>query len=107
MMVVYEEMVRRAKELVKGKENVTVALDTTMLFDERRLFFVRHLQEFDKKILICLKLHDYSICLIRNKSRPKEKWVPENIILNMAAHYEDPSHECLRHFDEYHEIYVD
>lgn len=107
MMVVYEEMVRRAKEFIKGKDGVSVVLDTTMLYDERRLFFVRHLKEFDKKILILLKLHDYSICLVRNKSRSEDKWVPEDIILNMASHYEDPSEECLRAFDEYRECYVD
>lgn len=107
MMLVYEEMVRRAKELIKDKDGVTVAFDTTMLYDERRLFFVRHLQEFDRKILICLKLHDYSTCLIRNKSRIQQKWVPDDVIMDMAAHYEEPSTECLRHFDEYHEIFVD
>ncbi len=107
MMLVYEEMVNRAKKLIEGKDNVTVAFDTTMLYDERRIFFARHLQGFDKKVLICLRLHDYSICLVRNKSRIKEKWVPENVILDMAAHYEDPSEECLRHFDEFHEYYVD
>ena len=107
MMLVYEEMVRRANQYIEGKDDIVVALDTTMLYDERRLFFIRHLQSFDKKVLICLKLHDYSICLIRNKSRIKEKWVPENVILDMAAHYEDPSEECLRHFDEFHEYYVD
>ena len=100
-------MTARAKKLIEGKDNVTVALDTTMLYDERRMFFARHLMDFDKKILILLKLHDYTICLVRNKSRPKEKWVPDNIIMDMANHYEDPSEECLRHFDEYYEFYVD
>ena len=107
MMIVYEEMTARAMKLIEGKDNVTVALDTTMLYDERRMFFARHLQGFDKKILILLKLHDYSICLVRNKSRAKEKWVPDNVIMDMANHYEDPSEECLRHFDEYYEFYVD
>ena len=107
MMLVYEEMVRRAKKIIEGKDDVTVALDTTMLFDERRLFFARHLEEYDRKVLICLKLHDYSICLVRNKSRPREKWVPDQIIMDMASHYQDPSPECIRHFDEFHEYYVD
>lgn len=107
MMYVYTEMCRRANQAIEGKDGVTVAFDTTMLYDERRVYFARHLKSFDKKILICLKLHDYSICLIRNKSRPREKWVPETVIMDMANHYEDPSEECLRHFDEFHEYYVD
>lgn len=107
MMLVYEEMVRRAKKAIEGKDNVIVAMDTTMLYDERRLYFIRHLPEFDKKILILLKLHDYSICLVRNKSRTRDKWVPEHVIMDMASHYEDPSEECIRQFDEFKEEYVD
>ena len=108
MMVIYEEMVERAKRLCKEKESVSVIFDTTMLYDERRLYFRRQLDgSFDRYLLILLKLKDYSLCLQRNHQRPKEKWVPDHIIMDMASHYEDPSPECKRHFDFVGEVYVD
>lgn len=107
MMVVYDEMIRRAAELRDNKDSVTIIFDTTMLYDERRLYFRRHLPGFDRYLLILLKLHDYKVCLQRNHQRPKEKWVPDDVILDMAAHYEDPSEECKKHFDYVGEIYVD
>lgn len=106
MLIIYEEMVRQANALCE-QENVTVIFDTTMLFDERRLYFRRHLPNFDVYWLVLLKLHDYKQCLIRNKKRPKDKWVPENVILDMASHYDDPSEECKRHFSQVDFIYVD
>lgn len=107
MMVIYEEMVKRARRLCEAKDSLTLIFDTTMLYDERRLYFQRHLPDFDRYILILLKLHDYTKCLQRNHQRPKEKWVPDHIILDMASHYEDPSEECKKHFDFVGEIYVD
>ncbi|HAS55894.1 MAG TPA: hypothetical protein DEF61_01495 [Firmicutes bacterium] len=107
MLYVYKEMIKRAEEYRNKSDDVTVIFDTTMLYDERRLYFIRHLKNFDYFELILLKLHDYSACLERNKLRPKEKWVPENIILDMISHYEDPSYECKAHFNEIKEIYVD
>ena len=78
-----------------------------MLYDERRLFFRRHLREYETAVLILLKLSDYRVCLERNKMRPKEKWVPEDVIVNMGNHYFDPSARTRTHFDEVKEIYVD
>lgn len=107
MIPVYKEMINRAKSLAAKFESLTVIFDTTMLYDERRLYFLRHLEEYDFYELILLKLEDYSKCLERNKTRPKEKWVPESIILDMASHYEMPSQYCLAHFNKAYEIYVD
>lgn len=107
MMIIYEKMIEIASDYAKNNESVTVIFDTTMLYDERRLFFRRHLSMFDDYSLVCLKLHDYSLCLKRNKMRPEEKWVPENIIADMAKHYADPSDETKAHFDHFYEIYVD
>ena len=90
MMIVYEEMI-----------------DTTMLYDERRLYFRRHLTCFDHYTLILLKLHDYELCIKRNKMREEEKWVPEDVIRDMGKSYMDPSPDCVAHFDECKEIYVD
>lgn len=107
MIHVYQEMVSLVHKLAAENENLTVILDTTMLYDERRIYFLRHLKEFDFYSLILLKLHDYKVCLTRNKQRQKDKWVPENVILDMAAHYYDPSIETRSRFNEIKEIYVD
>ncbi len=107
MMHVYERMIVKAANQAKENQDVTVIFDTTMLYDERRLFFVRNLPEFEHKELILLKLHDYSLCLKRNHERPKDKWVPDNIIMDMANHYEDPSENTKKHFVNVEEIYVD
>ena len=107
MMVIYNEMIRRGHALAKEHENLTLILDTTMLYDQLRLFFRRHLREYETAVLILLKLSDYRVCLERNKMRPKEKWVPEDVIVNMGNHYFDPSARTRTHFDEVKEIYVD
>ncbi len=107
MMHVYQEMVNRVHQLAKENEDITVILDTTMLIDERRLYFVDTLKEFDFYSLILLKLHDYKTCLVRNKQRRQDKWVPENVIMDMASHYYDPSAKCAERFDEVKEEYVD
>lgn len=107
MMLVYDEMIRVAKEAAESHKDVTILFDTTMLYDERRLYFRRQLQGFDEYELFLLKLHDYNQCLIRNKKRPMEKWVPEDVIKNMVRRYADPSPYCKLQFDHVEEIYVD
>lgn len=107
MMIVYQKMIEMAAELAKNHDSITVIIDTTMLYDERRLYFRRHLPMFDHYSLVCLKLHDFSLCLKRNKMRPQEKWVPEEIVIDMAKHYYDPSIETKAHFDHSEEVYVD
>jgi tRNA uridine 5-carbamoylmethylation protein Kti12 len=107
MMIVYREMFRRVKELTDKYEDITILFDTTMLYDELRLFMRRHMPQFDEYHLVLLKLHDYSVCLQRNRMRDPDKWVPEHIIKNMCEHYDDPGKNCLAHFDHYEEVYVD
>lgn len=108
MMIIYDEMIKRADDLcTKSEDPVTVIFDTTMLYDERRLYFRRNLPNFDSYELVLLKLHDYHECLKRNKQRAPEKWVPENVILDMASHYLDPAPECKLQFNKVEEIYVD
>jgi GTPase SAR1 family protein len=55
MMHVYLQMIAIATDLYNTHPNLTLILDTTMLYDERRLFFVRHLPKFDERILVLLK----------------------------------------------------
>jgi hypothetical protein len=73
-------MVEEAQALMKGPKDVTVLLDTTMLQNDRRLYFLDRLTEFDDIELDLLKVHDYRLCLQRNKRRNPEKWVPEEVV---------------------------
>jgi tRNA uridine 5-carbamoylmethylation protein Kti12 len=107
MSPVYEMMVEEAKALAERNANVTVLLDTTMLEDERRLYFINHLNLFEEKELKLMKLHDYSACLVRNKKRDPEKWVPDEVILDMIKNYADPSEEVAKRFSSVEDVYLD
>ena len=107
MKIVYDEMIRQAKVLRSTKNNPTIILDTTMINDERRLYFVEKLMEFEERVLVLLKVHDYSILLERNARRVYEKRVPEEVIMDMSRHYYDPGPECLKYFTSYYEDYRD
>lgn len=107
MMVIYERMLELGEEAYKEHEDVTIIMDTTMLYDERRLYFLRNLPPFDEKVLYLLKVHDVNVCLERNKNRDSEKKVPEDVIMDMNSHYVDPSPETRNKFDEVAEVYVD
>ncbi len=108
MMLVYGAMVERAQEICKKKQDVTVIFDTTMLFDERRLYFRRELEGyFDEYRLVLLRLTDYNECLVRNARRIGDKKVPENVIRDMIAHYDDPSPFTISQFDSYENVNVD
>ena len=107
MRIVYDEMIRQAKNLRLAKKNPTIILDTTMINDERRLYFVKQLMEFEERVLVLLKVHDYSVLLERNARRIYEKRVPDEVIIDMSRHYYDPEAECLKYFTEYFEEYRD
>ena len=107
MRIVYDEMIRQAKNIRVMKGNPTIILDTTMINDERRLYFVKELMEFEERILVLLKVHDYSVLLERNARRIYEKRVPDEVIIDMSRHYYDPSPECLQYFTSHYEDYRD
>lgn len=107
MKPIYERMIEIIKNLYATVDNLTVMLDTTMLYDGLRLYFIEQLPMFEYKALYLLKLHDYNICLIRNKQRIEEKWVPEDVIMSMAKNYKDPAKSTIEKFNEYREFYVD
>jgi tRNA uridine 5-carbamoylmethylation protein Kti12 len=104
---VYEKMVEEAQVSMKGPKDVTVLLDTTMLQNDRRLYFLDRLTEFDDIELDLLKVHDYRLCLQRNKRRNPEKWVPEEVVEDMIKSYEEPSDEVRRRCKRVADVYVD
>lgn len=104
---IYLAMCQRAKALLETGKPVTVFLDTTMLTDERRSFFLHNIPPYPETDLYLLKLHDYSICFQRNKKRIKEKWVPDEVIQSMIEGYEDPTPEFAKRFTHVETIYLD
>lgn len=104
---IYTEMCEKAAELFEQNQDITIILDTTMLNDQRRLFFLDRLPVFDESICYLLKLHDYSMVYERNKTRPKEKWVPEETIKGMIDSYQDPAPEVAARFSKVVTVYVD
>jgi|LAHS01.1.fsa_nt_gb tRNA uridine 5-carbamoylmethylation protein Kti12 len=107
MSPVYNGMVQAARAINEINTNVTVLLDTTMLYDDKRLFFLNHLPHFDEVDLYLLKLHNYDLCFIRNKQRIPEKWVPDSVIANMIKDYQDPAPDVAKRFHEVKTIYLD
>lgn len=107
MMPVYLGVIKEANRLLQENKDVTVMLDTTMLNDERRLFFVDRIQGMDETDLYLLKLHDYRLCFARNKSRVKEKWVPEEVIDDMIRKYQDPSLDTRSRFLHVETVFLD
>jgi predicted kinase len=107
MRPVYREMVKTAASIFETNQDVTIMLDSTMLNDERRKFFLENLPLFDEYVLYLLKLRDWNICLIRNKMRQKEKWVPSYVIENMIKNYKDPKPELVAKFKTVETVYLD
>ena len=96
----WDEMIRQANELLAKYEDVTVIIDSTFLTDERRLYFLSRLKGYDHLEHFMVKFHDYSVVFEHNKSRQKDKWVPDEVIEKMIQRYENPSPEVEKLFDK-------
>lgn len=108
MVLVYEEMWKEANGYLQNETgDVTVIFDTTMLINKWRNLFLDMVKGYDRAELYLLKLHDWSLCLKRNKMRPEVKWVPEEVILSMIANYEEPDEKTKNRFDLIETVYLD
>ena len=108
MLIVYDAMIEKAKKLVETEPNLTIIMDTTSLTDRRRLHYSNALRkDFDRLEIKLLRLHDYQLCYKRNSTRAKDRFVPEHVITDMIAHYEDPGEEVKKVFDDIEEVYMD
>ena len=107
MSIVYKEMCALANEAFLKNENIDVILDSTMLNDERRNFFLDRIKGQDETLLYLLKVRDINTILERNKKRPKDKWVPEDIIYSMNSNYKLPSEDNKKRYNKIVEVYVD
>ena len=107
MTTVYDSMVKQVKDFFLQSDDLTIVLDTTLLYDGRRLYFLDSMPHFDRYEMYLLKLHDYSILFQRNKNRIKEKWVPDEVIASMVQSYKDPSPEVAARFNSIVTLYLD
>ena len=96
----WDEMIRQANEIFASEEECTVIIDSTFLTDERRLYFLDRLKGYDYLEHFMVKFHDYSAVYHNNKDRPREKWVPDEVIDRMIAQYQNPSPEVERLFNK-------
>lgn len=88
MSVVYNKMIDETNELF-SKGNNTVVLDSTFLDSKRRLYFLDKIKNADYIELVMLHVSLETI-LMRNHKRIKSKWVPEEVIKEMATRYKRP-----------------
>lgn len=96
----WDEMIRRANEILAKEDDCTVIIDSTFLNDERRLYFLNRLKGYDRLEHFMVKFHDYSIVYQNNKNRPVDKWVPEDTIDTMIKAYQNPSPDVEKLFDK-------
>lgn len=86
------------------EENVTVIADATNLQNKLREKYFRATPEFDKHILVLIKV-PYEVSNTQNKMRCPDRIVPEHAMERLKSEYEDPSREVIELYDEYIEIH--
>lgn len=101
MEMIYDEMIKETNEIFEKYEDCTVIEDSIFLEEYRRRYYMERIKHVDHSMLFMIKMHDYSICYKQNKMRPKDKWVPDEVMDKMINEtYVDPSPETAALFDE-------
>lgn len=111
MYEIYNHMIELANEkydeLIKNNQNdFTFIMDSTFLDNKRRLHYLNNLRPFDYVELIMFISDNINFNLENNKKRIKDKWVPEDVILNMVNQYEEPNEEVIKRFNKITKIHV-
>lgn len=86
------------------EENITVIADATNLQNKLREKYFRATPEFDKHILVLIKV-PFEVSDAQNKMRCQDRIVPEQAMERLKAEYEDPTREIIELYDEYIEIH--
>ena len=107
MNIVYREIIDEANKLFLENDNITVIIDSTCLTDERRNLFADNIKNYDYLSLFLLKTNNLSTIFKRNKMRIQDKWVPEEVIIDMMEMYRNPTKENVDKYDEIKEIFLD
>lgn len=96
--LVWETLHNRIAELSNEDNSVTI-LDATTLTNKQRYSYALKYKDLYKQISLVVLITPLEQCLTQNKMRPKNKWVPENIILNMNNKFEGINYcTCYNYF---------
>ena len=100
----WAEFHRRATKALTNNSDVTVVLDATFLNNRNRwITLSQHYFEADYVELVLFE-RPLEVCLKQNLQRPREKWVPEDIIETMRNGIEEPNDRVLSVIDNLERI---
>lgn len=102
---VWEEFENRLLNYSKQDGNFTVILDAVIDLNSLRKKYYDLGKDFDRKILIILR-KPLELLKKLNKERKEEKWVPEDVLINLYNKFEEPTKDILEIFDEWEYITV-
>lgn len=91
----WAEFNRRATKALTNNSDITVVLDATFLNNRNRwIALSQHYFEADYVELVLFE-RPLEVCLKQNLQRPREKWVPEDVIETMRNKIEEPDDRIL------------
>lgn len=102
---VWEEFENRLLNYSKQDGNFTVILDAVIDLNSLRKKYYDLGKDFDRKILVILR-KPLELLKKLNKERKEEKWVPEDVLINLYNKFEEPTKDLLEIFDEWEYITV-
>lgn len=102
---VWEEFENRLLNYSKQDGNFTVILDAVIDLNSLRKKYYDLGKDFDRKILVILR-KPLELLMKLNKERKEEKWVPEDVLINLYNKFEEPTKDILEIFDEWQYITV-
>ena len=102
---VWEEFENRLLNYSKQDGNFTVILDAVIDLNSLRKKYYDLGKDFDRKILVILR-KPLELLKKLNKERKEEKWVPEDVLINLYNKFEEPTKDILGIFDEWEYITV-
>lgn len=102
---VWEEFENRLLNYSKQDGNFTVILDAVIDLNSLRKKYYDLGKNFDRKILVILR-KPLELLKKLNKERKEEKWVPEDVLINLYNKFEEPTKDLLEIFDEWEYITV-
>ena len=102
---VWEEFENRLLNYSKQDGNFTVILDAVIDLNSLRKKYYDLGKDFDRKILVILR-KPLELLKKLNKERKEDKWVPEDVLINLYNKFEEPTKDLLEIFDEWEYITV-
>lgn len=100
----WAEFNRRATRALTSSSDVTVVLDATFLNNRGRwIALSQHYLEADYVELVMFE-RPLEVCLKQNLQRPREKWVPEDVVETMRNRIEEPDDRILSVIDNLERI---